>query len=163
LLDVDLIEQSWSQEEYASLARAWFPSLSHDKQQTILRVVDDLPDRYREGWRARFTEHHKSAPTAENERVYTASTIRDALWKWRWVLPPQRQQALNAIVAELGDPDAWRHQVFAPEVSPLTDADFSKLPISEMVEFLRTWTPQPGSQRHTITALAQELRNAIVK
>ena len=46
LLKPELIEASWCQPEYAALALAWFPSLSPDKQDAILLVVDSLPDRY---------------------------------------------------------------------------------------------------------------------
>jgi len=161
LMNVELIEGTWGQEEYATLARAWFPSLSRDKQEALLRVVDALPDKYLDAWRERFTEHHKSAPTPDNERIYTAITVRDAVWKWRSVLPIERQQALNQTVAEHGDPEAWRHQMFPLEESPLTTADFSNRPVSETAAFLRTWSPQEQSQRQTVTALAQELRNAV--
>ena len=105
--------------------------------------------------------NHKTPPTAENERIFSALTIRDALWEWRSVLPPERQQALNDIVVELGDPDAWRHQLFPPEESPRSGAEFSTRPIPESVAFLRSWQPQGDKQLQTITALAQELRTAV--
>ena len=40
LLDPDLNERSWAQDEYAALARAWFPSLSPENKRAVLR--DDL-------------------------------------------------------------------------------------------------------------------------
>ena len=103
----------------------------------------------------------KEPPTAENERIFSALTIRDALWEWRSVLPPQRQQALNDIVSELGDPDAWRQQLFPAEESPRSGAEFSTRPIPESVAFLRSWRPQGDKQLQTVTALAQELRTAV--
>lgn len=161
VLNPELIEQTWARHEYAELARAWYPSLSPSNQQAVLAVVDAMPDKYRAAWRARFAENHKTPPTSENERVFSALTIRDALWDWRSVLQPERQQALNDIVAELGDPDAWRHQLFPPEESPRSGAEFSTRPISENLAFLRTWRPQGDKQLQTVTALAQELRTAV--
>jgi len=161
LLNAELIEGTWCQDEYAALARAWFPSLSPEKQAVVLRVVDLMPEKYRAAWRTRFEEHHKTPPTPENERTFAAATVRNALWKWRSVLPRERQEALDRIVEKLGDPDAWREQLFPPEESPLNGADFSTRTISEIVAFLRTWKPQVEPQRQTVTALAQELRTAV--
>ena len=161
ILNPELIEQTWAHHEYAELARAWFPTLSIAKQGVVLAVVDAMPDKYRAAWRARFAENHKTSPTSENERIFSALTIRDALWEWRAVLPAQRQQALNDIVAELGDPDAWRQQLFPTEESPRSGAEFSKRPILESVAFLRSWRPQGDKQLQTVTALAQELRTAV--
>jgi hypothetical protein len=161
LLDPELIEASWSQDEYASLAIAWFPSRTPDKQKIVLDVVDAIADKHRALWRARFEDHRKVPPTAENERIFNAATVRDAVWKWRAVLPPERRQALSIITGELGDPEAWKHRMFPEEVSPLTGADFSTTPIQDIASFLKTWCPEPGPQHQTVTALAQELRNAV--
>lgn len=161
MLNPELIEQTWARHEYAELARAWYPSLSPGSEQAVLAVVDAMPDKYRASWRARFAENHKAPPTKENERVFSALTIRDALWDWRSVLPPQRQQMLNDIVAEFGDPDAWRHQLFPPEESPRSGAEFSTRSILDSVTFLHTWQPQGDKQLQTVTALGQELRTAV--
>ena len=162
LLDPELIEQTWAQEEYAALARAWYPSLSREQQRAILAVVDAMPAKRRAAWRERFQQNHGSPPTAENERAYEILTIRDALWKWRSVLPPERQEAINRIAGEYGDPDAWRQQFFPPEESPLGAAEFATRSVPEVVAFLKTWRPPTGErQLHTVTALAQELHTAV--
>lgn len=161
LLDPTLIEASWAQDEYASLALAWFPALSRDQQERILAVIDAIPNKYRDAWKARFEENTKAPPTAENERIFDASAFRDAVWRWRAVLPSQRQDALNKVVAELGDPDAWKHRMFPEEVSPLSGADFTSRSVPDIVAFLKSWHPEAGPQRQTVTALAQELRSAV--
>jgi hypothetical protein len=48
------------------------------------------------------------------------------------------------------------------QLSPLTGTDFASRPIPEIVNFLQTWQPQPGPQKQTVTALAQQLRQAVV-
>jgi hypothetical protein len=161
LLNPELIEATWCHPEYASLALAWFPSLSPDKQEAILLIVDSLPGKYRASWISRFEEHRKSLPTGEDERIFNAVTVRDVVWKWRAVLSSERQEALNKIVSELGDPDSWRERLFPAETSPLTGTDFSSQPIPDIVAFLKSWQPDQGPQRHTLTALAQELRAAV--
>jgi len=160
MTDPSLIEASWCRDEYSRLASSWFPSLAALDQVKVLGVIDALPDKYLNGWKARFEEHRKKPPEADDERRFRAATFRDVVWKWRTALPAERRNALDRIVQELGDPDAWKEQFFSQEESPLRGTDFSSRPIPEIAEFLRTWTPQAESSRQTVTALAQELRIA---
>ncbi|MDE2284387.1 MAG: hypothetical protein KGK33_07210 [Hyphomicrobiales bacterium] len=160
LTDPSVIEASWSRDEYSKLALAWFPSLTTADQAKVLGVIDALPGKYLNAWKARFEEYRKKPPGADDERRFRAATFRDVVWKWRMALPAERQGALDQTVQELGDPDAWKEQLFPQEESPLRSTDFSSRPISEIVEFLRIWTPQADNSRQTVTALAQELRTA---
>jgi hypothetical protein len=160
LTDPSLIEASWCRDEYSRLALAWFQSLTAADQAKVLGVIDALPDKYLNAWKARFEEHRKKPPVAGDERKFRAATFRDVVWKWRAALPAERQEALDRVVQELGDPDAWKEQLFPQEESPLRGTDFSSRPISEIADFLRTWTPQAAGSPQTVTALAQELRIA---
>ena len=161
LLDAELLEASWCKHEYAALARAWFPSLATSDQQTVLQQADAIPARYMDGWKARVDDREKRLPNAEEERAFSACAVRDALWHWRAVLPPDRQAALEAIVAEFDDPDSWRGMYWGrQEESPLPTADFASQPVTAIVAFLRSWQPGEEPRRNTITALAQELRTA---
>lgn len=67
------------------------------------------------------------------------------------VLPPERQETIDRIVAEHGDPDARRQLMFPPEESPLGGAELSTRPVPEIVTFPKTWRP-PNSeqQRQTV-------------
>jgi len=161
LSDAGLIGEGWCEDEYAELAIAQFARLSADQQQHIFATIDELPDRNRAAWRESFTAHNKIAPTAEDERRYNLAVIREASWKWREVLPPDRMQVLDDSVVDLGHPDAWRNQLFPPEFSPLTGADFSSRPIHDILTFLRSWEPSDEPVRQTITALGQQLRSAV--
>ncbi|MDE2462089.1 MAG: hypothetical protein KGO02_00025, partial [Alphaproteobacteria bacterium] len=163
LADADLIEAGWCRAEYAALARAWFPSLSSGIQQQILAVVDGAPDRYRDVWKQRFEAQNNKPPTADNERKFNASVVRDLLWLWRSALPDERQAALTSIVEELGDPDAWRRQFDEPDAPPPAAPSFSSAPIDDIIAFLKTWRPPPEGKRETATALAQRLRNAAIE
>lgn len=157
LLDAELLEASWCTHEYASLARAWFLSMSATDQRSVLDRADAIPSRFIEEWRARFEEHQKRPPTDEDERAYTAHVLRDALWHWRTMLPADRLFAVEVV----GDPDAWKHPHWAvPEESPLMGADFAARTAAEIAGFLRTWRSDEQPRRQTVSALSLELRNA---
>jgi hypothetical protein len=156
----ELIDASWCQYEYAELALAWFPSMPADSQSRILAVVDSLSDKYKPGWRRRFTEHKGFPPTVDDERKFSASVYRDAAWRWRAALPVERRNELEKIAIELGDPDAWRERLFPEYESPLAEIDILGKPVSAIVEFLLTWRGEEG-ERGKQSALAQSLRDAI--
>ena len=51
--------------------------------------------------------------------------------------------------------------MFTDEESPPPGLAFSEMPTENIVAFLRDWRPEPEANRHTVTALAQELRSAV--
>jgi hypothetical protein len=58
-----------------------------------------IPDKYLNAWKARFEEHRKKPPDAEDERKFRAATFRDVVWKWRAALPAERQEASFDTIA----------------------------------------------------------------
>jgi hypothetical protein len=160
LADKNLIGASWCQDEYAELAKAWFPHLTLANQDAILTTVDAMPDQYG-WWPKRFEEHEGRPPNADDMRHFKYSVIRDATWHWREALPQSRRQALEAIVKEIGDPDAWRNHYFRESVSPMSGDDFAARSIEEIVTFLQSWRPQTEPIRQTVSALGQQLQTAV--
>jgi hypothetical protein len=161
LCDAHLIGQNWCEDEYAELALAHFASLSGGQQQRIFGAIDALPDRFRARWVENFTAHNKVAPTAEDQTRYNLEVRREAMWKWRDILPPVQKRELDDSISELGDPEAWQERLFPTEVSPLTGADFSSTPLPDILAFLRSWEPSNEPVRQTISALGQQLRTAV--
>ncbi len=160
LTDADLIETDWCRQEYAELARAWLHRLPPDRQKVIFDFIDLVPASRLDTWHARFEQHEKRKPTAEDDRKYCDITIRDIVWEWRDALPSDRRAALEKTIAEFGDPDAWQQRFSATDESPLTRASMQSQTVEETVAYLETWRPDPQLQTHTAGGLANELREA---
>jgi hypothetical protein len=133
LLDTGLVTATWCNAEYAALARAWYPSITPENQDEILRIVDAVPDEYLGWWKERFEKQHGVTATPEDEQSFRVHCVAELLWRWRTVLPADRQEALE----KAGDPDAWRWRAMAPDESPLASTDFVKKTAEEVVAFLR--------------------------
>ncbi|MGC1776996.1 MAG: hypothetical protein WBB34_03560 [Xanthobacteraceae bacterium] len=161
LTNADFIGETWCEDEYAELALAYFPRLSAEEKKRILSKVDTLADSGREAYRARYSAHHNTQPTAEDERRYDSAVMQETVWKWRTVLPPERQRLLDESVELLGEPDEFMRRLFPPEISPLTSAEFRAKSMSEIIELLKSFVPSDGPVRQTINAFGQQLRAAV--
>jgi hypothetical protein len=161
LTDKGLVGEAWCEDEYAELALAYFPRLSSADQNAIFSFIDTLPDHFRAGWRDNFTAANNRQPSADDERRYESAVLRDAMWRWRAVLPADRRRLVDKSVEELGDPDAWRNHLFPPEVSPLSAADFAARPVHDILVFLQKFVPAEEPVRQTISALGVQLRAAV--
>jgi len=161
LTDPELIENGCC--EYAELATAGFPSLTKEKQQAILKVIDGMADKYRSAWKSRFEEHCKRQPTEEDEQKFNQSVFMESVWKWRTVLPPERQERLSEIVKAQGSPDNKWARIMPNEESPLNESDFLNRPIADIVTLLMTWHPEEKPRQQTVTALAHKLSMGVVR
>ena len=52
--------------------------------------------------------------------------------------------------------------MFGDEERAPPGAAFSDMPVEDVILFLRSWQPEQAGSRHTVTALAQELYQAVV-
>jgi hypothetical protein len=162
LTDTTLIDAEWCREEYGELARAWLPRLPADRQQRIFAFIDSIPEEFLETWRASFERHEKRKPGPEDDRMYRETTIRDLIWEWRDVLPPDRRAAVERTVAEYGDPDALKNRHFAYEEPSLSRTSMQEQPLEETVAHLASWQPDPEAQGRTTPGLAFELRESAI-
>jgi hypothetical protein len=160
LTDTDLIEAGWCRQEYAALAKAWLNNLPPRRQKVIFGFIDSAPEEFLDTWHARFEQHEKRKPTAEDDRKYRETTIRDIVWEWRDALPPNRRAALDKTVAEFGDPDASQERYLAGDQSPLSRLSMQSQTVEDTIAYLGTWRPDPQVQTHTAGGLANELREA---
>ncbi len=160
LTDTALIDAGWCREEYGELARAWFPRLPVEQQRGIVAFIDAIPEQHLGPYRARFEEHHKRKPEADDDRKYRETAFRDIVWEWRDVLPAARRSALDRIVQELGERDSSPWRLFDTAPPSLNRALMQSQPAEETVAYLEAWRPDPGPQTHTAAGLAGELREA---
>lgn len=158
LTDRDLIEETWCRAEYGELARAWYPSLPEPIQLEILACVDGAPEKTRGRFIELFEQHEKRPPTLQEQQARDESLVRDLLWHWREALPIERRESIE----RLGDPEAWRQRLYEVPQRPQETPELSTAPLDEIVAFLEMWRPSACGQRETITALAQDLRNAAI-
>lgn len=163
LADETIIDAGWCREEYAAIAKVWFPTAPQAVRTRILERIDAPPDGHQDGWRKWFAETHGRPPSPDETREYGFGTVRDVVWGWRDVLPEQRRREIEAGVAEFGDPDARRNRLFREAESPLTNAAMQLQPIDKTIAFLRTWNPNVGDENRsrTTSALANELRTSV--
>lgn len=154
--DTGLIGETWCNVEYGELAAAWFDRLPEETQIRILCAVDKVPSKYERSWQERFQESAGREPNDEERAAFRASVLREVQWRWRQVLPKDRQEE----VERHGDPDAWLNKFNEPDVSPADAAHLGELSIDEIVSLLTDWRPSPQAERVTVTALGQQLRHA---
>jgi hypothetical protein len=158
LTDTDLIKADWCQQEYAELARAWLSHLPLDRQKFVFDFIDSVPEAFLDNWHSSFEQYEMRKPTAEEDRKYRETTIRDIVWEWRDALPADRRAALDKTIGEFGDPEAWR---VARDQSPLSRASMQYQTVEDTVAYLETWCPDPQLHAHTAGGLANELREAV--
>lgn len=154
--DTGLIGETWCNVEYGELAAAWFDRLPEETQTRILSAVDKVPSKYELSWQERFQKSAGREPNDEEKAAFGASVLREVQWRWRQVLPKDRQEKIERH----GDPDAWLNELNEPDVSPADAAHLANLLVDEIVSFLTDWRPSPQAQKVTVTALGQQLRQA---
>ncbi len=164
LKDESLLAASWCEREYGALAQAWFAKLDGADQAEILDAVAKLPDRYEEQWRTRFEEQQARPPNDNEVEAFRESTVRDAVWYWRDVMPADWQERVARAEANHGMPFGERMArglLFRNEsTSPLDDEELSQRPPDEIASFLREWRPSEENRRHTPGALAFRVRQS---
>lgn len=154
--DTALIGETWCNVEYGELAAAWFDRLPEETRIRILSAVDRVPSKYERSWQERFQKSAGRVPNDEERAAFRASVLREVQWRWRHVLPKDRQKEVEFH----GDPDAWLNERNEPDVSPADAADLANLLVDEVVAFLTDWRPSPQAEKVTVTALGQQLRQA---
>jgi hypothetical protein len=161
LTDLDLIDQEWCREEYAALARAWFPHLAEPEQKRILAHIASIAKTHIGSFHSWFERQEGRKAGADEERRYREETIRDAVWLWREALPANWLAAVEKTAAEFGDPDAWRQGFLREPASPLSQKTMLEQAPAATASFLQSWQPSGTEQNSTASALAGELREAI--
>lgn len=162
LTDTALIDAEWCREEYGKLARAWLPHLPAERQQSIFAFIDSIPEEFLPNFRLSFENYEKCKPGPEDDRVFRETTIRDLVWEWRDVLPPDRRAAFDRTLADFGHPDARKSGDFVYEEPSLSRASMQGQPLEDTIAHLASWQPNAEAQVRTTLGLAFELRESAI-
>ncbi len=145
LTDWALFEDEGVRHEYVLLLRDRFSSLAPDDQAKILKWIEDGPemDEWKQ-WRERETGRQ---PGEEEIARYKE------IWQRDWLarighdnLPATWSERYRKLVEKHGEPDHPEFPVYTEggwvgPTSPKAADELKAMPISEIVEFLRTWEP----------------------
>ena len=131
--------------EYAALVRNRFGDVSIEAQQAYLSWVERGPDleEYRQYW----AHIGNSEPTEEQEDTFVGGWQRDRLSFAAGHLRGDPLRQYRELVAEFGEaehPDflSWSES-YEGDHSPVDEGDMAQLSPVEVVEYLRTWRPDP--------------------
>jgi hypothetical protein len=145
LTDYTLFESAEFRHEYFLLAKGCFGLLAKNEQETILAWVDKGPDieMFKSG-RERSTGNSVSA---EDQGRYARQWQMDRLASISSYLDGQWKKRFEELTRELGEP---KHPEFVTyhfsggyggPTSPMTREDMSQMPLEDLVQYLRRWTP----------------------
>lgn len=156
LMDLDLMEGTT--DEYAALALAWYESLPPEKQAALLDAVRAIPGRYHDAWMTR----RGGAVSEEEEEAFNLLTIRDAVWKWRSVLPPAFRHDVEETAKKYSESDTLRRAAeFDQSTALWRSTDFVSRPTKEVVDFIIGLAISREDEQPTLDALLHEWRVAV--
>ncbi|MFH0297894.1 hypothetical protein AAFX91_11750 [Bradyrhizobium sp. 31Argb] len=132
------------------------------EQKKILAHIDSIAETHIGSFHSWFERQEGRKAGVDDERRYREETVRDAVWQWREALPADRLAAVEKTAAEFGDPDAWRQRFSRWPESPLSQKAMLEQAPAATASFLESWQPSVTEQNSTASALAGELREAVV-
>jgi len=146
MLDRDLFDDYRYRHEYAMLLNDRFGMLCPEDQQIILRWIEEGPDREetRKLLKANLGDKFKEEYVDRRVRAWQ----RDRLSWFSESLPSDWRNRYQALVAELGPPkhadvSFWCETSWGGRTPPKTAAQLAAMDTDSLVEFLKTWRPDP--------------------
>jgi len=143
LVDRRLFDDVGVRHEYDLLLRTAFNHLSNQDKQLILSWIEEGPDKERY---KKFYAHHRGVLPSETDlKRYIEMWQRDRL-SWIGInnLPSEWQQRYKELIAIYGETEYSEFPVYFEggiqgPLSPKTKEELSKMPINELIAFLRSW------------------------
>jgi len=168
LTDQSLFEDVGLWHEYILLLRARFPHLTPEEQAKILGWIEDGPDVDR--WKQRRESRSGKAPSEEEVVRYQEVWQRDKLYEiGPDNLPTEWRERYRELVGKYGEPEhpefpVYRRIVWEGPTSPKTAEELKAMSVTEIVEFLRTWTPPENIFREpSPEGLGRELSSVVAE
>ncbi len=163
IADRGLFDDYRLRHEYASLTRNRFADVSTEAQQAYFGWVEEGPD----------LEEYRRYPvgselTAEERTAFVCGWQRDRLSFVADHLPGDTSERYRELVAEYGEP---RHpefpfwtESFQGDRSPVGQEDTSQWSPTDVIEYLRTWHPDPTSgwgPDHSMVGLGRVFKGVV--
>jgi hypothetical protein len=164
LLNRSLFDISGVRHEYVLLLRQCFNALMPEQQRVILDWIDKGPDLIE------FTQGQwqltGKRPTDEDLARWKRRWQRDRL---AWLSPHLSEDwkgRYEALVVELGEAEHPEFPVFISSgwvgpASPKAREDLQAMPIADIVEFLKTWSPSGDSMSPSWEGLGRILSSVV--
>jgi hypothetical protein len=133
--------------EYATLLRNRFADVGDDVQNRVLGWIAAGPDL--DAYRARRTQNDGSPPSDDDVDLYARIWKRDRYSIIADQLSGAHAEGYAQLVTDLGEADhadfvAWSASWTGPD-SPTTADEMLAMTLSEVVDYLRIWTPADTS------------------
>jgi len=138
--------------EYFTLLGEAYPNLSSDDKQRVLSIILDGPDPKRIENLATEIAIERGVNKEEYARRYKATWIRDRLWMIKESLPENLHKQLMEYCKDYGYPEhpeflVWSSGAFTvAEISPLSEEELANLSPENLLEYIKTWRPDPTQQ-----------------
>lgn len=147
MLDRTLFDDYRYRHEYAMLLKERFCMLRPEDQHTILSWIEEGPDR--EETRKLLKENLGDEFKEEYVERSVRAWQRDRLSWFSGSLPPEWQERYKALVDELGPPKyadvtTWHEIQWGGGEPPKTAEQLAAMDTASLLEFLRTWRPDPN-------------------
>ncbi len=164
--DWEIFDDPALRHEYSILARAHFKAVPADHVERLLEHLRTPPPM--ENFRRNFESLYGRAPNDEEvERVRLGIELRH-LAVLADFLPDAWRRRYEELVAQLGAPEhpdftSYSSEVWTGPTSPKTAEELLKMPVDELVPFLREW--QPSGERHgdSYDGLGRQLTAAVAE
>ena len=141
--DRGLFDDHRLRHEYAELVRKRYRDVSIDAQRAYLERVEKGPDpEERRNW----AEFRGSEPSAEQQAEFVGRWKRDRLSFAADHLRGDPAARYRQLVADFGEPQhpdflVWRGNVVQGDTSPRSKDEMAEWSPTEVIEYLRNWSP----------------------
>lgn len=164
LTDRKLFDNHRVTHEYALLLREYFGFLTHEQQQVVLGWIEEGPDiqKFEE---AEQRLKGKQPPDDEISHYRKIWQLKRLAW-FKPHLPEGWRQRYEGLVAEYGEPEhpdfvTWVSGGWVGPTSPKSGEELQAMPIADIAEYLKTWSPSGDSMAPSREGLGRILSSVV--